>query len=284
MLSLSWCVIFFTLAIQIKSNSAAVSNLFSQWPSGCDLDAALQCEYDFLTCRLFTGPVDDPPTLCKCGEQFYGSCLRVAGCSIAKEVGAFTKNELYLKKCVDHIIKYDCSDTMMCGINCATATNVNRNVSKIIPFNNYGKFYLRIRICTRIQHDQRLERYSLMQVGSCDKLEDFDICSRWIPPFSYVPVALPAAATYIEVDSCEYDQVTKKYMCHDEWEPQMIFGNKYLFPSTVDITKTVESSCKSNDDCLGSFCDGHVRPPMCSPKTIRHVTESGKYYLSDPFG
>lgn len=26
------------------------------------------------------------------------------------------------------------------------------------------------------------------------------------------------------------------------------------------------------DDCLGSFCDFHQRPPLCSPKSIRQVT------------
>ena len=266
------------------------SILNADYPPGCDLDAAQQCEYDFLACRLFSGPVDDPPTLCKCGEDFYGACLRTAGCSIHEEVGALSLHELYMKKCVDHIIKYDCPDTMMCGINCAKETNVERNASKIIPFNNYGQYYLRIRVCKRLYHPQRLERYALMEVGACKQLSDFDICSRWIPPFSYVPVALPSDAVYIEVDKCEVEEVTKlgikttRYSCHDEWAPQMIFGNQYLFPRTFDIAKSIESTCKTNDDCLGSFCDDHFRPPMCSPKTMRHVDGSGANYLSDPFG
>ncbi len=257
--------------------------MYGEWPSGCDVDAARQCEYDFLTCRLFSGPVDDPPTLCKCGEDFYGSCLRSAGCVIHQEVGALSLGELYLKKCVDHIIKYDCEDTMMCGINCATANNVDRAVSKIIPFNNYGKYYLRVRICKGIANEQRLQRYALMETGACKELVDFDVCARWIPPFSYVPVALPVDATYIEVDSCEIND-EGEYMCHDEWEPQMIFGNSYMFPRTFDIPKTTESECLDNSNCLGSFCDDHFRPPMCSPKTMRHVLNSGKNYLSDPFG
>lgn len=253
------------------------------YPSGCDLDAAQQCEYDFLTCRLFSGPVDDPPTLCKCGETFYGACLRSAGCEIAIEVGALSLKELYMKKCVDHIIKYDCPDTMMCGINCAAETNVNRSISKIIPFNNYGQYYLRIRICTSTVHVQRRDRYALVEVGACKELADFDTCSRWVPPSAYVPVALPIDAVYVEVDQCEI-LADGSYFCHDEWEPQRLFGNEYNFPRTFDIPKTLESSCGGNENCLGSFCDSHFRPPMCSPKTMRHVDNSGAFYFSDPFG
>ena len=284
--TVAYVLLIALVALQLLHCSEAneLSSLFRELPTGCDLDAAQQCEYEFLTCRLFSGPVDDPPTLCKCGEEFYGACLRLAGCTIHEEVGALSLGELYMKKCVDHIIKYDCPDTMMCGINCSSETSVDREISKIIPFNNYGQYYMRIRICSYVFHEQRMERYALMQVGSCQLLEDFDICSRWVPPFSYVPVALPAAATYIEVDACEIDEVTGEYFCHDDWEPQMIFGNSVLFPRTFDAPKTEFSECASDDDCLGSFCDFHFRPPMCSPKTMRHVESSGSNYLSDPYG
>lgn len=30
------------------------------------------------------------------------------------------------------------------------------------------------------------------------------VCSRWIPPGTFVPVALPIDTTYVEVDSCTY--------------------------------------------------------------------------------
>lgn len=39
-----------------------------EYPDPCDSDAAAACEYDFLQCRLFTGPADDPTTMCNCGE------------------------------------------------------------------------------------------------------------------------------------------------------------------------------------------------------------------------
>lgn len=50
-------------------------------PAGCDEEAALQCEYDFLICKLFNGPANDAKTLCDCAKQFYGSCIRQAGVS-----------------------------------------------------------------------------------------------------------------------------------------------------------------------------------------------------------
>jgi len=52
------------------------------YPNGCDSKAALQCEYDFLLCKLFNGPANDRTTLCNCASQFYGVCLRLAGVSI----------------------------------------------------------------------------------------------------------------------------------------------------------------------------------------------------------
>ena len=49
------------------------------YPPGCDSAAALQCEYDFLLCKLFNGPANDRGTLCNCASSFYGICLRLAG-------------------------------------------------------------------------------------------------------------------------------------------------------------------------------------------------------------
>lgn len=255
-----------------------------EYPAGCDESAAAQCEYDFLLCRLFGGPVDDPPTMCGCGEDFYGSCLRNAGCEIATEVGALSLSEIYMKKCVDHIRAYDCDDVMMCAVNCASDANVDRNTSKIMPFNNYGSYYLRIRVCAATYNEQRLERYSLMEVGRCASLEEFTTCSRMIPPQTFTPVALPIDATYVEVDLCELDS-TQPYgfYCHTEWEPQRLFGNEKLFPRTFDIAPTNTSACSSDADCLGSFCDTHFRPPLCSPKTMKHVDGTGGDYFSDPF-
>lgn len=49
------------------------------FPPGCDEEAALQCEFEFLQCKLFNGPANDRETLCNCASIFYGECLRLAG-------------------------------------------------------------------------------------------------------------------------------------------------------------------------------------------------------------
>jgi hypothetical protein len=262
----------------------ATDTFISEYPTGCDTDAAAECEYKFTTCRLFSGPVDDPDTLCTCGEDFYGSCLRAAGCENAVEVSELGNDEVYMRKCVNHIMKYDCEDTMTCAVNCATSLNVNRTISKIIPFNNYGPYYLRVRVCKETINELRATRYSLIQIGTCEELDDFEICNRWIPPMAFVPVALPIDAKYVEVDLCEIDKDTGEYICHTEWEPQRIFGNSYIFPSTFDIAQSNTSICATDADCLGSYCDTHFRPPICSPKTMVHVEGTGANYFSDPFG
>ena len=41
----------------------ARSTYLSVYPPGCDIEAALVCEKNFLNCKLFTGPADDPKTL-----------------------------------------------------------------------------------------------------------------------------------------------------------------------------------------------------------------------------
>jgi hypothetical protein len=52
-----------------------------------------------------------------------------------------------MKTCVDFIMKNNCPDPLICGINCATDEEIIRNEMKIVPFNNHGVNYLRIRTC-----------------------------------------------------------------------------------------------------------------------------------------
>ena len=58
-----------------------------------------------------------------------------------------TLHEIYMKTCVDFIMKNNCPDPLICGINCATDKEIVRNEMKIVPFNNHGVNYLRIRTC-----------------------------------------------------------------------------------------------------------------------------------------
>eukprot|EP01038_Epipyxis_sp_PR26KG_P007507 gene7507-10229_t len=254
------------------------------YPPGCNEAAALKCEYDFLLCKLFTGPANDPTTLCNCARTFYGSCLRLAGCETAREVGALTNHEIYLKTCVDFIIANNCPDPLICSMNCASDTQIETNIMKIIPFNNYGQYYLRVKTCLAKVHPQVYARYSNIQQVTCKQVSDFVACSRWIPPKTYIPVALPINATYVEIDSCEVStnsEGNSTYQCFSSSpDPVRIYGNKYLFPNTFDVAQSNISICSSNADCLGSFCDFQVHPAICSPKTIKQALGTGNDYLT----
>ena len=219
-----------------------------EYPLGCDEDAAQQCENDFLKCKLYTGPANDPPTLCYCGNIFYASCLRQAGCETSTEVGKLSNHLNYMKKCVNHLLEYDCSVSMvtMCSINCASNTFIDADNSKIIPFNNYGAYYLRIRICDHVVHPQQLARYGVINRMACSKPSEFITCSRMVPPLTFVPVALPKNITYIEIDYCE-KTTSGGYYCHtSDPEPAKVYGNSVIFPRTFDVAKSNVSICASD--------------------------------------
>jgi hypothetical protein len=65
-----------------------------QQPTGCDEEAALACEQEFLTCQLFSGPANDKETLCTCASVYYGLCLRKAG--VSNVLLAISQSSTYL--------------------------------------------------------------------------------------------------------------------------------------------------------------------------------------------
>ena len=155
-----------------------------------------------------------------------------------------------MKTCVDFIIENNCPDPLICSINCASDQSIDTSIMKIIPFNNYGEDYLRIRTCLFKVHEQRLERYSTIVQGACSTLSDFEVCSRFIPPLTFVPVALPINTTYIEIDSCKVTGSNgadnQTFSCNAQ-NPARVYGNQYLFPLTFDVTQTSASACAQ--DC-----------------------------------
>jgi len=266
--------------ILLLVRSASGYTYLSTYPPGCNSAAALKCEYDFLLCKLFNGPSNDRTTLCNCAKSFYGECLRLAGCETAKEVGPLTAHEIYMKTCVDFIVLNNCPDPLICGINCASNTDIDVNSTKVIPFNNYGQYYLRVRTCVKKVHQQKLAKYSTVDQVACSTISDYDVCSRWIPPMTFVPVALQINTTYVQIDSCEI-QGNGTYFCHSvNPAPSTIYGNSYLFPPTFDVVQSNSSICSTDTDCLGSFCDVKFHPPICSPKTLKQATGQGINYLT----
>mmetsp|Transcript_8809 Transcript_8809/g.12035 ORF Transcript_8809/g.12035 Transcript_8809/m.12035 type:complete len:186 (+) Transcript_8809:397-954(+) len=184
-----------------------------------------------------------------------------------------------MKTCIDLIMSNDCPDPLICAINCASDTDVNTNEMKIIPFNNYGTSYLRIRVCLFKVHSTRLARYATVDQVACTSATDFQICSRLITPLTFVPVALPINTTYVEIDTCTKDS-DDQFTCLPFVPPSRIYGNKFIFPNSYDIATTNNSVCASDADCLGSFCAFRMHPPICAPKTLKQVTSSGATYFS----
>lgn len=150
-----------------------------------------------------------------------------------------------MKTCIDFIIENNCPDPMICGINCASQESVELDSVKIIPFNNYGQYYLRIKSCVYKTHPNKLERYSTIDQVACTNLEEFQSCSRFIPPSSFVPVALPIDTTYVEIDSCVVDS-NNTYTCLSNPAPVRVYGNERLFPRSFDTEQTSLSVCSSN--------------------------------------
>ena len=213
-----------------------------------------------------------------------------------------------MRTCVDFIIENNCPDPLICSINCASDGSIDKATTKVIPFNNYGESYLRVRTCLYKVHEQRLERYATIQQGACKTLSDFEVCSRLIPPNTFVPVALPINTTYIEIDNCNVIGTSstdnQTYSC-DQKYPARVYGNSFLFPRSFDVAQTNTSVCTTDckilvqlgilqyllsvifqlsclvlifspcrfslADCLGSFCDLQYQPSICSPKTIKQV-------------
>lgn len=174
-------------------------------------------------------------------------------CETAREVGPLTNHEIYMKTCVDFIIENNCPDPLICSVNCASDRTVDTKIMKIIPFNNYGEDYLRIRTCLFKVHEQRLQRYSTIVQGACKGLNDFEVCSRFIPPLTFVPVALPINTTYIEIDSCKVtgsNGVDNQTFSCDAQNPARVYGNQYLFPRSFDVPQTNFSVCAADGKAL----------------------------------
>ena len=169
----------------------------------------------------------------------------ISGCQTSNQVGPYTNHENYLKTCVDVIMKYDCPDTTICAINCSGDGPINATSSNMLPINNYGDYYLRIRLCLSAVQPVLLNRYSTVSPVYCNDITDYTVCSRFIPPHSFIPVAIPVTASSIVIDSCEY--TNGAYFCHQITPaPRHMYGNKIMFPPSFDVKATETSVCQSD--------------------------------------
>jgi hypothetical protein len=138
-----------------------------------------------------------------------------------------------------------------------------------------------VKPCVYKVHPNKLERYSTIDQVACSGLDDFKVCSRFIPPSSFVPVALPIDTTYVEIDSCIIDS-NNTYSCLNDPAPVRVYGNERLFPRSYDTAQTSLSVCtvdgtlqysnystSSFMSCLiyiyRSLIGSPVRPPLIFP-------------------
>lgn len=180
-------------------------------------------------------------------QVYFGTCLRKAGCTFGRELDRLSAHDIYSKICVDHIMKYDCPNSLMCSINCASEGSIDTDNALVIPFNNYGEYDLRIRICDNKVHPEKLEKYANVIPVPCSELSDFKICSQWVPSLTFIPVAIPSDTTYIEVDSCEVLSDGSDF-CHTTTAPlpTRVYGNERLFANQYNVAQSNVSICKTD--------------------------------------
>ncbi len=278
-------------------------------PNPCDIVAAQQCEYDQLLCQLFTGPANDPATMCRCASTFYGECLRLAGVLFWFSFFVLFLLMTWLllfssvwnpstSRCIDstsdlheNMHRFDHSiwlsqfadmfdELRLRHFNWST-DNQDHSIQQlwtVLPsHSNLSKqssqptvvqvkdFFIwvshqlsSILFCTLIHTCTHTLRYSFVNTKACQTLTDFSSCSRWIPPLSFVPVALPVDTTYIEVDSCEYLPSGQAF-CHTASPaPVRMYGNKFLFPTSFDVPQSNVSVCSSDGGWVGWCCGSNV--------------------------
>ena len=74
--------------------------------------------------------------------------------------------------------------------------------------------------------------------------------NRFIPPHTFVPVALNINTTYIEIDYCEITGYLESnpsvatYNCNIKTD--RVYGSQYLFPRSYDVVQTKDSICKAD--------------------------------------
>ena len=106
-------------------------------PRTCNPAAEIVCEQEYLTCKLYSGPANDAEAGCLCSGQFYGICLRAAGCAAHRYTD-----------CVATLQGDDCPDMSVCGSNCIGGGNgLDLSGARIVPVNNYAANFLRFSTC-----------------------------------------------------------------------------------------------------------------------------------------
>lgn len=238
----------------------------------CSNHKATRCLKEYEDCLLFSGPAQWQPKLCECQEQYYGVCLRGAGCAADK-----------MLECIEMQIESACDDMSICGSNCGRhENNFVRDSQVVLPVNNFGKNFLRFSVCERSYNARSLSRHSAVRMERCDE-STFRECPFWIPPGTYTALAISSNTSYIKMEYCNLNEADDHWGCLTEPRPKEYYGTRIHWPSTIDVDFTDATFCKGDADCPGSSCDTVQQPPTCSPRVRRQFEEAASSFFSEPF-
>ena len=261
----------FALAFALMRASADDDEL-EVLPGGrkCFKSKATRCRKDYEQCLLHTGPAMHQPTLCRCQAEYYGVCLREAGCAAD-----------YMLECIDMQRKSDCEDMSVCGSSCVGAANdLVPDSAVVLPVNNFGQNFLRFTVCEKTYNKRSFARHSVVKMERCDE-STFQECPYWIPPNTYTALAISSNASYLRMEYCVLTDDT--YGCVQNPRPREFYGTPIHWPSTIDVNFAESTFCRYDSDCPGSFCDHVQEPPTCSPRVRRHFEEPSEKFYEDPF-
>jgi len=199
---------------------------------------------------------------CECADDFYGICARRAGCA-----------SVLMTQCIDTLQEIGCSDSSVCGSNCASNGAIDLDLARVVPVNNYSLNYLKFSVCFARHNEESLDRFGLVLMNRCSPRpgsneEPFLLCPYWIPPETFTALAIPLNASYVRMEYCVYNDQDEEphYHCLDNPQPIDFYGTEVFFPSSIDVAAAQAPFCANDLDCPGSYCDHLHQPPTCSPK------------------
>jgi hypothetical protein len=235
--------------IPLEGDDDNVMNIPSTWsidnavnenkPRSCDAADELACEQDYMRCLLYEGPANDRVAACYCAGQFYGKCLRAAGCAAKQYQNCWKEHQMQ-----------DCDDMTVCGSNCVGDGNgLDLSDTRILPINNFARNFLRFSVCDLGVDEDVLERFEVVRMKRCADpgpgvldQDAFTICPYWIPPSTFTALAIPKTSTYIRLEYANFVDSTRI-------QPDIGNGTMYYVANVLSNPKPIEVSWRP-----GLFC------------------------------
>jgi hypothetical protein len=167
-----------------------------------------------------------------------------------------------MHECYDHLKKFNCSDTTLCGNNCVTQANdfaADNTKAITMQVLNEGRNYLKISSCNLTYDEEAFDLYGVINERKCDDLT-FRRCPYWIPPKTLTSVTIDFDSTYLVVEHCIYDPGVS-IRCLESPEPREIRASSLRWPAVLEVQPTNYTYCDEDVDCPGSECRKINQPP-----------------------